>query len=167
MVLLFLFSSKRCGRLFFSSFRILSLLKWWRRREGEASKRTERETEEVPFILFLSSSLLPLFSSTLHSIRVSISLITQFRMIDFSRVQKELQECSRDIESSGIRVTPKSENLSRLTGTIPGPMGTPYEGGTFQIDISLPGIYTNSLLHSSVVCLWVQIVFLLIRLALC
>lgn len=88
-------------------------------------------------------------------------------MIDFSRVQKELQECSRDIESSGIRVTPKSENLSRLTGTIPGPMGTPYEGGTFQIDISLPGIYTNSLLHSSVVCLWVQIVFLLIRLALC
>ncbi|KAJ4850148.1 Ubiquitin-conjugating enzyme E2 27 [Turnera subulata] len=59
-------------------------------------------------------------------------------MIDFARVQKELQECSRDIESSGIKVSPKSDSLARLTGTIPGPIGTPYEGGTFQIDITLP-----------------------------
>lgn len=74
-------------------------------------------------------------------------LYRSFRMIDFARVQKELQECSRDIEASGITVTPKSENLARLTGTIPGPIGTPYEGGIFQIDISLPGIYASSLLH--------------------
>jgi ubiquitin-protein ligase len=63
------------------------------------------------------------------------------KMIDFARVQKELQECSRDIEASGIRVSPKSDNLGRLIGTIPGPIGTPYEGGTFQIDISLPGLF--------------------------
>ncbi|XP_065872747.1 ubiquitin-conjugating enzyme E2 27 isoform X1 [Euphorbia lathyris] len=62
-------------------------------------------------------------------------------MMDFARVQKELQECSRDIGSSGITVSPKSDNLARLTGTIPGPIGTPYEGGTFQIDISLPDGY--------------------------
>lgn len=61
------------------------------------------------------------------------------KMIDFSRVQKELQECTRDTEASGIKVSPKSDNLARLIGTIPGPIGTPYEGGTFQIDISLPG----------------------------
>ncbi|KAB1217511.1 Ubiquitin-conjugating enzyme E2 27 [Morella rubra] len=61
-------------------------------------------------------------------------------MIDFSRVQKELQECTRDTEASGIKVSPKSDNLARLIGTIPGPIGTPYEGGTFQIDISLPGM---------------------------
>lgn len=61
------------------------------------------------------------------------------KMIDFGRVQKELQECSRDMASSGIKVSPKSDNLARLVGTIPGPIGTPYEGGTFQIDISLPG----------------------------
>jgi ubiquitin-conjugating enzyme (huntingtin interacting protein 2) len=60
-------------------------------------------------------------------------------MIDFARVQKELQECSRDMEASGIKVTPKSDNLARLTGTIPGPISSPYEGGTFQIDITLPG----------------------------
>ncbi|OWM90613.1 ubiquitin-conjugating enzyme E2 27 [Punica granatum] len=62
-------------------------------------------------------------------------------MIDFGRVQKELQECSKDIEASGIKVTPKGDNLTRLLGTIPGPTGTPYEGGTFQIDITLPDAY--------------------------
>ncbi|XP_062115849.1 ubiquitin-conjugating enzyme E2 27 [Humulus lupulus] len=63
-------------------------------------------------------------------------------MIDFARVQKELQECSKDIEKSGIKVTPKSDStLSRLIGTIPGPVGTPYEGGIFQIDITLPDGY--------------------------
>ena len=62
-------------------------------------------------------------------------------MVDFARVQKELLECSRDIERSGIKVVPKSDgNLAHLVGTIPGPMSTPYEGGTFQIDISLPGL---------------------------
>jgi len=60
-------------------------------------------------------------------------------MIDFSRIQKELQDCERNQDSSGIRVCPKSDNLTRLTGTIPGPIGTPYEGGTFQIDITMPG----------------------------
>ncbi|KAK7826956.1 ubiquitin-conjugating enzyme E2 27 [Quercus suber] len=43
--------------------------------------------------------------------------------------------------ASGIKVSPKSDNLARLVGTIPGPIGTPYEGGTFQIDISLPDGY--------------------------
>ncbi|XP_018810970.1 ubiquitin-conjugating enzyme E2 27-like [Juglans regia] len=62
-------------------------------------------------------------------------------MVDFARVQKELQECSRDIEASGITVSPKADNLARLIGSIPGPIGTPYEGGTFQIDISLPDGY--------------------------
>ncbi|KAF1865205.1 hypothetical protein Lal_00004579 [Lupinus albus] len=62
-------------------------------------------------------------------------------MIDFSRVQKELAECSKDTEGSGIRVTPKTDNLVRLNGTIPGPLGTPYEGGIFQIDITIPDGY--------------------------
>ncbi|XP_021286201.1 ubiquitin-conjugating enzyme E2 27 [Herrania umbratica] len=62
-------------------------------------------------------------------------------MIDFARVQKELQECSREKDTSGIKVSPKSDNLARLTGIIPGPLGTPYEGGSFEIDIALPDGY--------------------------
>ncbi|KAM7471554.1 hypothetical protein LguiA_009737 [Lonicera macranthoides] len=62
-------------------------------------------------------------------------------MVDFARVQKELQECNRDIKVSGISVSPKSDNLAHLIGTIPGPSGTPYEGGTFKIDIVLPDGY--------------------------
>ncbi|KAK4488957.1 hypothetical protein RD792_004748 [Penstemon davidsonii] len=63
-------------------------------------------------------------------------------MVDFARVQKELQECNRDFGVSGIKVIPKSEaNLTQLLGTIPGPLGTPYEGGTFNIDINLPDGY--------------------------
>ncbi|XP_057972591.1 ubiquitin-conjugating enzyme E2 27 [Malania oleifera] len=62
-------------------------------------------------------------------------------MVDFARVQKELQECNRDVDVSGISVKPKADNLTRLVGTIPGPVGTPYEGGTFTIDIALPDGY--------------------------
>ncbi|RZC17414.1 Ubiquitin-conjugating enzyme E2 27 isoform B [Glycine soja] len=62
-------------------------------------------------------------------------------MIDLARVQKELVECSKDAEGSGIKVCPKSDNLVLLIGTIPGPVGTPYEGGIFQIDITLPDGY--------------------------
>ncbi|KAL3512541.1 hypothetical protein ACH5RR_025258 [Cinchona calisaya] len=62
-------------------------------------------------------------------------------MVDLARVQKELQECNRDVEVSGIRVSPKADSLTNLVGTIPGPLGTPYEGGTFKIDITLPDGY--------------------------
>ncbi|KAL1192787.1 Ubiquitin-conjugating enzyme E2 27 [Cardamine amara subsp. amara] len=62
-------------------------------------------------------------------------------MIDYGRVQKELVDCEKNKDASGVRVNPKSDNLTRLTGTIPGPIGTPYEGGTFQIDITIPEDY--------------------------
>ncbi|KAI3671457.1 hypothetical protein L1987_87195 [Smallanthus sonchifolius] len=62
-------------------------------------------------------------------------------MLDFGRVQKELQECNKDVNLSGISVNPKFDNLINLLGTIPGPIGTPYEGGTFKIDIDLSAAY--------------------------
>lgn len=61
-------------------------------------------------------------------------------MVDLGRVQKELQECNRDVQVSGIKVSPRGDSLTNLSGTIPGPLGTPYEGGSFKIDITLPGI---------------------------
>ncbi|KAF7123215.1 hypothetical protein RHSIM_Rhsim12G0178500 [Rhododendron simsii] len=64
-------------------------------------------------------------------------------MVDFARVQKELQECNKDIDVSGISIKLKgdSNSLTHLTGTIPGPLATPYEGGNFNIDIVLPDGY--------------------------
>ncbi|KAL8140871.1 hypothetical protein V2J09_006892 [Rumex salicifolius] len=62
-------------------------------------------------------------------------------MVDFARVQKELQECNRDVNVSGISVKPVADSLSHLVGTIPGPVDTPYEGGTFSIDVVLPDGY--------------------------
>lgn len=61
-------------------------------------------------------------------------------MLDVSRIQKELTEIERDKKTSGISAKLCGDNdLAHLCGTIAGPMGTPYEGGLFQIDIRLPG----------------------------
>uniref|UniRef100_K3XQC2 Uncharacterized protein n=1 Tax=Setaria italica TaxID=4555 RepID=K3XQC2_SETIT len=54
--------------------------------------------------------------------------------------QEELTECNRDREVSGVFITlHDGANISHLTGTIAGPADSPYEGGTFTIDIRLPG----------------------------
>ena len=90
-------------------------------------------------ILLLVQGAFLLFSpSVTHCFRVW-SIGDRLKMIDLARVQKELVECSKDSEGSGIKVSPKNDNLVLLIGTIPGPVGTPYEGGIFQIDITLPG----------------------------
>ncbi|XP_062207949.1 ubiquitin-conjugating enzyme E2 27-like [Phragmites australis] len=63
-------------------------------------------------------------------------------MVDVSRVQKELTECNRDREVSGVSIAlHDGATISHLTGTIAGPRDTPYEGGTFIIDIRLPSGY--------------------------
>lgn len=59
-------------------------------------------------------------------------------MLDLSRVQKELVDWNRD-KSSGVSIELVGAELSHLAGTISGPIGTPYEGGVFRIDIRLPG----------------------------
>lgn len=67
-------------------------------------------------------------------------------MLDVSRVQKELTECNKDREVSGVSIelyeggADGRGSLSHLRGTISGPITTPYEGGTFKINIHLPGI---------------------------
>ena len=61
-------------------------------------------------------------------------------MLDLSRVQKELTECNKDTAISGVTLALKGggSDLTQLAGTITGPVGTPYEGGIFHIDIKLP-----------------------------
>lgn len=59
---------------------------------------------------------------------------------DAGRIRKELAECAKD-SNSGVTATPKGDSLAHLEGTILGPQGTPFEGGTFQINIDIPSGY--------------------------
>ncbi|KAL9263980.1 Ubiquitin-conjugating enzyme E2 27-like protein [Drosera capensis] len=68
-------------------------------------------------------------------------------MLDPARVQKELHELSKDATVTGITVKPAGDTLAHLVGSIAGPIDTPYEGGTFLIDIVLPAY-----IHLSSVC---------------
>jgi len=61
---------------------------------------------------------------------------------DAKRVQKELTDIERDKKITGINVNlSRGDDLSHLSATIKGPVGTPYEGGVFKIDIRLPEGY--------------------------
>ena len=61
--------------------------------------------------------------------------------MNITRIRKELAECSKDPETSGITATPVGGSLKHLTGTLKGPVGTPYEGGVFVVDIHVPDTY--------------------------
>eukprot|EP00475_Leptophrys_vorax_P015891 TRINITY_DN22272_c0_g1_i1.p1 TRINITY_DN22272_c0_g1~~TRINITY_DN22272_c0_g1_i1.p1 ORF type:complete len:193 (+),score=4.50 TRINITY_DN22272_c0_g1_i1:74-652(+) len=61
-------------------------------------------------------------------------------MRDTTRIQRELVEIKRDPES-GVTIDVPGDDLTRMCGTITGPVGTPYEGGTFAVDIVLPEHY--------------------------
>ena len=62
-------------------------------------------------------------------------------MGDFSRVRKELVELTK-VDGSGVSAALVSEgDMSHLTGTLTGPADTPYEGGTWRVDIVLPRNY--------------------------
>lgn len=57
------------------------------------------------------------------------------------RILKELKEVGKT-DTSGVQAKPVTEgNIRHLSGTIQGPAGTAYEGGVFEIDITLPKQY--------------------------
>lgn len=52
----------------------------------------------------------------------------------------------------------KSDNLFELVATITGPSGTPYEGGTFELEIKMPENYPFSPPNvSKSICLLISI----------
>ncbi|KAL2135324.1 hypothetical protein VTI74DRAFT_8977 [Chaetomium olivicolor] len=58
------------------------------------------------------------------------------------RVAKELADIHNDRDNSGVFAQPVDQSsLTHLKGTFPGPPDTPYAGGTFQIDITIPEMY--------------------------
>mmetsp|Transcript_20777 Transcript_20777/g.40786 ORF Transcript_20777/g.40786 Transcript_20777/m.40786 type:complete len:196 (+) Transcript_20777:250-837(+) len=61
---------------------------------------------------------------------------------DRTRVKKELQECAKDEELTGVSVRLVQDgDYTHLTGKIKGPSGTCYDGGIFAVDIEIPQSY--------------------------
>lgn len=56
------------------------------------------------------------------------------------RVRKELDELSK-ADGSGVSAAPIGGDLTHLRGSITGPADTPYAGGTWGLDITLPRNY--------------------------
>ena len=57
-----------------------------------------------------------------------------------SRILKELQECRRDTRS-GVDVEADASDLRHLIGVLKGPDDSPYSGGIFRVDITIPQDY--------------------------
>ncbi|KAG6829460.1 hypothetical protein H0H92_004422 [Tricholoma furcatifolium] len=56
------------------------------------------------------------------------------------RVNKEIADCKQDT-TSGIKIELVGDSPFHLKGSFPGPEGTPYEGGLFEVDIVIPDSY--------------------------
>ena len=56
------------------------------------------------------------------------------------RLVRELREVAED-GGSGVSARPKGDNISHLFGSIQGPGDTSYEGGIFEVDITVPNDY--------------------------
>ncbi|PPQ67906.1 hypothetical protein CVT24_003169 [Panaeolus cyanescens] len=56
------------------------------------------------------------------------------------RVNKEITDCKND-KTSQIKIELVDESPFHLKGSFPGPEGTPYEGGKFEVDIVIPESY--------------------------
>lgn len=58
------------------------------------------------------------------------------------RIGKEMADIHADTKSQ-ITAAPvnEQEDITHLRGSFPGPPGTPYEGGTYNIDIKIPTDY--------------------------
>lgn len=58
------------------------------------------------------------------------------------RIGKEIADIHADAHSQ-IKVEPfgNQDDVTHLRGSFPGPPGTPYKGGTYNIDIQIPTDY--------------------------
>jgi len=56
------------------------------------------------------------------------------------RIAKELADIHNDTLSH-VKAAPIGEELTKLRGSFEGPPGTPYEGGTYEINIEIPNEY--------------------------
>ena len=59
------------------------------------------------------------------------------------RIQREFREVvkSDEVAKYGIQLSLVNDDLTELRGTIAGPPDTPYEGGTYTLEIKIPDSY--------------------------
>ena len=59
------------------------------------------------------------------------------------RIQREFREVvkSEEVAKSGVHISLINDDLTELAGTIAGPPDTPYEGGTYHLEIKIPNTY--------------------------
>lgn len=58
-----------------------------------------------------------------------------------TRLFKELKDVSRSKDETGIELFPDESNVFVWSAIIKGPKDTPYEGGTFELCLSIPEQY--------------------------
>jgi ubiquitin-conjugating enzyme E2 D/E len=61
-------------------------------------------------------------------------------MSDVKRLQKEFLDMQKD-DTPNLSASPINDNLFEWEAVILGPIGTPYEGGVFNLNISIPSNY--------------------------
>jgi ubiquitin-conjugating enzyme E2 D/E len=61
-------------------------------------------------------------------------------MSDVKRLQKELLDMQKN-DTPNLSAGPVNDNLFEWEAVILGPIGTPYEGGVFNLNISIPSNY--------------------------
>ncbi|KAF4217701.1 hypothetical protein CNMCM8980_005680 [Aspergillus fumigatiaffinis] len=57
------------------------------------------------------------------------------------RIAKEIADIRADTQSQITAEPVEDDDVTHLRGTFPGPPGTPYEGGTYEVDIKIPNDY--------------------------
>ncbi|GFZ45274.1 E2 ubiquitin-conjugating enzyme [Saitozyma sp. JCM 24511] len=62
------------------------------------------------------------------------------------RIKKEIADLAKE-NLGAITLTPNESNIFQWKATLPGPAGSPYEGGVFEVDIRIPEDYPFSPPH--------------------
>lgn len=64
--------------------------------------------------------------------------------MSLKRIKREILDLSKE-DLGEITLTPSERSMYKWTGSIPGPTGSPYEGGVFKVAIELAGDYREFL----------------------
>lgn len=62
-------------------------------------------------------------------------------MADLHRLKKEMSDCGRVWEESGVHAEVKESDLTNIIAKIKGPQDSPYERGIFQVEVKIPSNY--------------------------